>query len=268
MTSLKKLPDLPEPVYGHTLTHLGDGVVLQLGGVGSTKALTVNTSAENPQWVEMEGMSFFNNKSYFTSVKVGNQPSPWIVLDSKLHKIGPSGAIETIQLPFNVTTGHCAVANDDHMYIIGAGPNRDEIWLNLDNRAPYNFVLVNYLPTGRRHHRCIWSGTEILVVGGYVEIKYRTRPSHTIDVIDTLTGQIKKIGKLKQSRASHGMGIFFQEKITAFAGETRKLAEPFILNTTETYDPFSDKEHQFKLEETSSPLNIPIHSFGFVQFDP
>ena len=161
------LPDLPEPVYGHTLTHLGDGVVLQLGGVGSTKALILDTSAENPQWGEVEGMGFFNNKSYFTSVKLGNQPSPWIVMDSKLHKIGPSGTIETIQLPFNVTTGHCAVANDHHMYVIGAGPNRDEIWVNAERDNPFSFKKVNKLREGLIYQECIWIGHDIFIYGGY-----------------------------------------------------------------------------------------------------
>ena len=255
----KPLPELPEPVYGHTLTYLGNGEILQLGGVGSTKALKINITASDPQWIEVKGLEVFNNMSYFTSVKLKDQTSPWIVGDSKLYTLTASGSIVSRDLPFEVTDGHCAVANDHHMFIIGGGENRNEVWVNSEPSDPGSFKRINNLSQSFRDFRCIWIGNEIYVTGGQAtnSIKNVLRYATTIDVT---SGFETSLNKLPWPLSAHGMVVW--NGYPAFLGglTTQGYFSDSFCNESGYYD-----SEELKWRGRNIGIDAPGHSYAILQ---
>jgi len=188
LSSHQNIPNLTEPVYGHSLTYMGDGILIQLGGIGSTHSFKINVTSETPKWEQIGGLEMFNNQSYFSSVKLRNLDRAWVVLNSKLYTINSEGLGDTVNLPFNVSSGHCAVGNDEYMYVIGTGDLGNEIWLNIIPNDPTSFKLVSKIKTKEklRYSGCTWSGTIISVMSGRWG---RLDRFDRIYNLDTLTGQ-------------------------------------------------------------------------------
>ena len=126
---VSQLPELSVATYGHTLYHAEMGILIQNGGIVDTYQgnFRINTKDTEPQWTPVRDGPRLQNVSYHTSVNLA-KVRPWNIYDSKVEMISPGGSVETYITKFNVSRGHCVVDNGNHMFAIGVGEDRNEIF--------------------------------------------------------------------------------------------------------------------------------------------
>lgn len=243
------LPFLPDAVWGNTLAAVGSKVY-SCGGHNYTegsisKCYAIDRSSGDLVWEATNSLP----EPMFGHSSVTIKDHIWTVYNRKLHDLDTnSNQFHTFHLPMMATEGHCAVSNGSHVFIIGAGPNKNEIWVNKEIINPAKWHKVGNLPSGRQYHGCVWFEESIFITGGSLAQKDALE-------FDSVNHTLRPAGSLVQGRGYHGMAVL--ESRPAVVGGYDGTGS---ISSIETYDT------RTKRWMTSLQSLIEVRSnFGLVQ---
>ena len=246
-------PDIPEAQMESPLVAVGSRVFL-CGGWSrlfdvTDKCYMLKVDDEQPTWKQVSSLP--HPLSGHTGVAIGL--NIWYVNRDKLYEYNT--VKETTQvytnMPFGFTVHSCAVANETHSHIVGAGRHRDEIWVNSRASNPTDWIAVAKIPIRPYMHSCILHDDHIYIQGGVTGM-YPINNSFSVDI---KTYTLRRLTDLKIPRK--GARSLMMDGKPAVIGGSKKGDEE--LSSMEIYDPSKG----WTLHEQS--LITPRTMFGLVQ---
>lgn len=245
-------PPYPVHVHDNTLS-IVNNVLFSCGGDGSNAKVCwyIDIATQNT-W-----QSFAIPWELDNSTSVVVKDEIWCFVRSKLRIIdttNPATNSREIELSFRFTTYVGAVTHDSKIFVIGAGPRKNEVRVNTDNTRPHQWDLFAILHHGRHRSGCIVYRSHIYVTGGR---GVNRNLLSSVEVIHVRTGTVRTLSPLGGVRGYHQMAIVHGRP--AVLGGFNGTA----MDTIETYDVLKNE-----WEILDQKLSEPRRQFGLAQYLP
>ena len=251
------LPDLPHAVHAASLTAVGR-YVYQCGGytgrASSSACYKLNINAAAPRWTVTTSLP----KPVYEHAAAAVSGHVWVSYGNFLYDLDTeTDSFRTFSVPFTTSDYYCSVSNGTHNYIIGVGSKRDQVWVNKIPNKPSKWIRVATLTVGRNGIACVLHEHIIYVSGGYFSDTYYS----VVEVIDTKTHEVRRIGDLNKTRSYHAMMVL-DGNPAVVGGHSKDSSKNFVYYSD--IEEYHASSQQWQV--SSRFLQQKRSHFGLIQF--